>query len=69
MVRYESDTWSAAEIRYNIKKRECHGLLKIFKKLRHYLYKVYFVLELNVRTLIYQLNHFNMNLPGVLINN
>ena len=53
MARYESGMWSAAEARYNIGKQECHGLLKILKKLRHYLYKVYFVLELNARTLIY----------------
>ena len=69
MARYENDIWSAAEARYNVEKREYYELLKIFKKLRHYLYKIHFVLELDVRTLIYQLNHFNTDLPNILVNN
>ena len=43
--------------------------MKILKKLYYYLYGVYFILKLNVRTLVYQLNCANTNLFGVLINN
>ena len=69
MVKYKNGMWSTAEARYNIGKQECCKLLKIFKKLRHYLYGIHFVLELNMKTLIYQLNYFNTDLLDILINN
>ena len=37
---------------YNIKKQKYHDILKILKKYCDYLYKIYFILKLNVNTLI-----------------
>ena len=43
--------------------------MKILKKLRHYLYGIPFIFELDARTLVYQLNYINTNLSNVLISN
>ena len=51
-VRYESGLWSAAEEKYDAGKRECRGLLKALKKLRVYLYKAHFKVEMDPNTLV-----------------
>ena len=47
VCRYNSETWSSAESLYNAEKQECQELLKTLKKVRVYLYKVLFIIELN----------------------
>ena len=66
-VRYESGLWTDAEAKYDAGKRECRGLLKALKKLRHWLYGVHFVLELDANTLVAQLNQAATDVPGALV--
>jgi hypothetical protein len=49
-ARYESGLWNAAEKRYDAGKPECRGLLKMLKKVRHYLCGVRFVVETDAKT-------------------
>ena len=65
--RYESGVWSPAEQKYDATKHECRGVLKAFKKFRHYLYGTYFVLETDARVLVSQLNQSGTDLPGALL--
>ena len=60
--RYESDLWTMSESKYNIIKRECCELLKTLKKVRFWLYEVRFIIEIDVNTLIAQLNRFAADL-------
>jgi len=62
--RYESGLWSIAERRYDAGKRECRGLLKMLKKVRH---GVRFVIETDAKTLVAQLNRSASDLPGALV--
>jgi len=55
-ARYESGIWTDAEKKYDAGKLECRGLLKALKKFRYYLYGVRFLVEIDTRTLIHQLN-------------
>jgi hypothetical protein len=66
-ARYKSGLWNEAEKRYNIGKRECRGLFKILKKVRYYLYGVRFVIEINAKTLVAQLNRSASDVPGALV--
>ena len=65
--RYESGVWSASERNYDAGKRECKGLLKGLKKFRQYLFGVHFVIELDAKTLVAQLNRSASDLPGALV--
>jgi len=67
IIRYESGLWSEVEKGYDAGKRECRGVLKMLKKCRRYLYGVQFVLEIDVNTLIAQLNRTVSNLPEALV--
>lgn len=63
--RYESGIWSSAKQKYDATKRR--GILKAFKKFRHYLYDVHFILETNASVLVAQLNRSGVDLSGTLI--
>ena len=65
--RYESDLWTMFESKYNIIKWECCELLKTLKKVRFWLYEVRFIIEIDVNTLIVQLNHFAVDLSEILM--
>ena len=52
VYRYDSETWSSVKSLYDAEKWECQELLKALKKVRAYLYKVLFVIELNTQTLV-----------------
>ena len=65
--RYKSGLWTMSESRYNYIKRECRRFLKTLKKVRFWLYKVRFIIEIDVKILIAQLNRFVTNLFKVLI--
>ena len=52
VARYDSGLWNKAERGYDATKRECRGVLKAFRKLRHWLYGVHFVLETNANVLV-----------------
>lgn len=65
--RYESGVWTAVERNYDAGKRECKGLLKALKKFRRYLYGISFVIELDAKTLVAQLNRSASDLPGALV--
>lgn len=67
-ARFESGAWSEAEKKYDRGKLECKRLLKVLKKLRVYLYCVRFVVEINARTLVHQLNLPAPDLPGSVVN-
>ena len=51
-ARYESGTWSPQEKVYDATKRECRGVLKALKKVRHWLYGVHFILETDANVLV-----------------
>jgi len=67
-ARFESGVWNEAEKKYDGGKLECRGLLKALKKLRVYLYGVQFVVEIDARTLVHQLNLPASDLPGSVVN-
>ena len=66
-VRYESGLWTPAESRYDAVKLECRGLLRALKKFRYYLYGVRFLVEIDARTLVHQLNQPTSDLPGTVV--
>ncbi len=68
VCQYDSGVWTNAELRYDTDKQECHRLLKALKKVCAYLYKVFFIIELNAQTLVSQLNRSTVNISGVFIN-
>jgi len=67
-ARFESGVWNEAEKKYDGGKLECRGLLKALKKLPVYLYGVRFVVEIDARTLVHQLNLPASDLPGSVVN-
>ena len=67
IARYESGVWSSAEAAYDAGKLECRAVLKAFKKFRHWLYGVHFILETDANTLVAQLNRPASDLPGALV--
>ena len=64
---YESDLWTMFESKYNVMKRECRELLKTLKKVRFWLYRVRFIIEIDVNILITQLNRSAADLFEVLM--
>jgi RNase H-like domain found in reverse transcriptase len=67
LSRYESGIWSESERRYDAGKRECRALMKTLKKFRNYLYGMKFVVEVDAKTLVAQLNRSASDLPGALV--
>src|SRR5258705_13115595 len=66
--RYENSLWSLAEKKYDSGKLECRGLLRVLKKLRFYLYGIRFLVEIDAKTLVHQLNQPASDLPGSVVN-
>lgn len=54
--RYKSEIWSIIEEKYNATKRKCRGVLEALKKVRYWLYRVRFILEIDASILVAQLN-------------
>ena len=65
--RYESGLWTMFESKYDATKRECRELLKTLKKVRFWLYEVRFIIEIDVNTLIAQLNRSAADLSEILM--
>ena len=66
-VRYESGVWSEPEKMYDAGKRECLALLRARKKLKVWLYRVKFTMEIDAKTLLHQLNLPIVDLPGAMV--
>ena len=66
--RYDSELWLDVKFSYNAEKKECQELLKALKKIQTYLYEVFFVIELNIQTLVTQLNRNAADVLRTLIN-
>jgi len=66
-VQYESELWNEQETRYDVKKWECRDLMKTLKKIHYWLYDMKFIIEINVNTLMMQLNQSASNLSEALI--
>ncbi len=66
-IQYKSRVQSKVEKKYNTTKQEYYRVLKIFKKLRVWITRVYFILETNVNVLVAQLNRVVTNYPRALI--
>ena len=67
-ARFESRVWNEAEKKYDRGKLECRGLLKAWKKLQVYLYSIRFVIEIDARMLMHQLNLPASDLLGSVMN-
>lgn len=67
-ARYEGGCWAGSELNYDAGKLECRGLMKALKKFREYLYGTKFLVEIDARTLVYQLNLPASDLPGSVVN-
>ena len=65
--RYESGLWTEAETSYDAVTLECRGLLHALKKFRHYLYRVHFLVEIDAKTLVLQLNQLMTDMPGAVV--
>jgi hypothetical protein len=59
--------WREAEQRYDAGKLECWALLCAVKRFRHYLYGVHFLVEIDAKTIIHQLNEPINDIPGAVI--
>jgi len=68
VCKYDSEIWFVAKSMYNVRKQECHDFLKSLKKVWAYLYEVSFIIELNIQTLVAQLNYSVTNVFDALIN-
>ena len=66
-ARFKSGVQSKAKRNYDAYKRECKGVIYLLKKFRYYLYRVYFILETDTKTLVTQLNQSTLDLPISLI--
>ena len=65
--RYENDLWTMFESKFDVTKRECRELLKTLKKICFWLYEVRVIIEIDVNTLIAQLNRFIIDLSEILM--
>ena len=68
VCRYDNESWLDIKFLYNAEKKECWELLKTLKKIWAYLYEVFFVIELNIQTLVTQLNRSAADVSETLIN-
>ena len=66
--RCENGLWSPAEKKYDSGKLECRGLLCVLKKLCFYLYGIRFLVEIDAKTLVHQLNQPVSDIPGSVVN-
>ena len=56
-----------SESKYDVMKQECRELLKALKKVRFWLYKMRFMIEIDVNTLIVQLNRSVVDFSEILM--
>ena len=68
VCQYDSGVWTNAESGYDAGKQECRELLKALKKVRAYLYEVFFIVKLDAQTLVSQLNRSAADISEALIN-
>ena len=66
-ARYESGLWMDTERNYDAGKLECRALLRAVKKFKNYLYGVHFLVEIDAKTLIHQLNQPINDIPGAMV--
>jgi hypothetical protein len=66
-VRYENEIWSKTKKKYDVIKKKCREIFKILKKIHFYFYDVKFILKINARVLVDQLNRFDTNLFDALV--
>ena len=66
-IRYESEVWSPQEAVYDVRQKECRGVLLALKKLQFWLYKVHFIFKVDTNTLVAQLNQTATDLSEALI--
>ena len=66
-IRYESGLWTGDEKKYDAGKWECRALLWALKKLQIWLYGMHFVIEIDAKTLLHQLNLPIVDLPGTIV--
>ena len=66
-VRHESGLWVPTETQYDTVKGECRGLLRALKKFRYYLVGVLSLIEIDMRTLVHQLNQPTWDLPRAIV--
>ena len=66
-IRYESGIWTKSEKKYDAGKRECRALLRALKKLKVWQYGVRFTVEIDIKTLLHQLNLSIVDLPGAMV--
>ena len=59
--RYENGVWTEIKTKYDDEKLICRAMLKYLKKFRFYFYEIRFVLKIDSKTLIAQLNRSNTN--------
>ena len=64
LMRYESGMWSGIEKTFDAGKREGRALLRTPKKLKVLLYGVKFVVEIDAKNSLHQLNLHIVHLPG-----
>ena len=67
VARFESGVWNKAERNYDATKRETRAVLKVFRKLRFYIYGVHFILETDAKVLVAQMERTATDLPGSLV--
>ena len=60
--------WTNTDQKYDLGKLECQGLLKALIKFGHYLYGVGFLVEIDTRMPVHQLNQPASDLPGSVVN-
>src|SRR6266496_5386208 len=66
-ARFERGIWSPVELKYDMVKLECRGLLKGLKKFRFWLYRHYFTIETDAQTLVWILNQPPNDLPNAMM--
>ncbi len=67
LIQYESELWNEQETRYDAEKQECRDLMKTLKKIRYWLYNMKFIIEIDINTLMMQLNQSASDLSEVLM--
>ena len=65
--RYENDLWTMYESKYDAMKRECRELLKTLKKVRFWLYEMWFIIEIDINILIAQFNRSAIDFLEILM--
>ena len=65
--RNESDMWTEIEAKYNDKILTCRAMLKCLKKFHYYFYELHFILNIDSKILIAQLNCSDTNFSAFFI--